>query len=189
MKARPLLIVDVQNGFVNDKSRHVLPVIVELATHWQSTSQPIYMSQFTNYPGSQWERLIGWHRLESEAEIAIREELQLFVNDAVTFRKRSYSCLVGSFLSDLRSHDWDEVVLCGIATDGCVLATAVDLFEFKDRPIRPVVVRDGCASHAGEAVHAAGIQLIERFIGRSQVVSSDDLFREDRSGAEQVEAS
>lgn len=178
MNVRPLLIVDVQNGFVNDKSRHVLPVIVELAKHWQATSQPIYMSQFTNFENSQWERLIGWHRLESEEEIALRDELQPFVGSAITFRKRSYSCLVDPFRDDLRANDWSEVVLCGIATDGCVLATAVDLFEFEDRPIRPVVVRDACASHAGEEISNAGLTLIERFIGRGQVVNSSDVLSE-----------
>jgi nicotinamidase-related amidase len=185
----PLLIVDVQNGFVNDNSRHVLPAVRELALRWVDAGLPIYMSQFTNHAGSQWERLIGWKRLASEHEIAIHDDLADVAARAKTFRKRTYTCLVGPLLDDLDRERWSEVVLCGIATDGCVLATAIDLFEYSGHHVRPVVVRDACASHAGEAVHTAGIQLIERFIGRSQVVSIDDLFREDRSGAEQVGAS
>lgn len=175
MKGAPLLIVDVQNGFVNDNSRHVLPVIRRLAERWRSDDLPIYMSQFTNYPHSQWVRLIGWKQLQSEDEIAIHPDLAEFTASATVFRKRSYSCLVNPFLRDLEREAWSDVVLCGIATDGCVLATAVDLFEFPGRPIRPIVVRDACASHAGEELNNAGLHLIGRFIGERQLVTSRAL--------------
>lgn len=62
--------------------------------------------------------------------------------------------------------------MCGIASDGCVLKTAVDVFE---QGIVPVVLKDLTASHAGEAVHEAGILLISRFIGQDQVVESSTI--------------
>jgi nicotinamidase-related amidase len=171
----PLLIVDVQNGFVNDKSRHVLPAIRALAEQWVDAELPIYMSQFTNAAGSQWDRLIGWKRLIDEDEIAIHDDLADIADRATTFRKNTYTCVVDPFREDMRRERWSSVVLCGIATDGCVLETAVDLFQYGGHDVRPIVVRDACASHAGEEIHLMGIKLIERFIGRSQVVSSDDL--------------
>jgi nicotinamidase-related amidase len=169
------LIVDVQNGFVNNSSCRVLPVIGQLAAAWLARGAPIYMSQFTNHPGSRWETLIGWRRLRDEPEIALCPELSVFSDRATIYRKHSYSCVVGPFAADLDESSWDEVVLCGIATDGCVLATAVDLFEYRGRDIRPIVVRDACASHAGEQINDAGLLLIERFIGRRQVVTSAEL--------------
>lgn len=172
----PLLLVDVQNGFVNDRSQHVLPVIADVAHRWLDAGGPIYMSQFTNSEDSQWERLIGWTRLRDEDEIAIHPALTDISESAFVYRKQTYSCLVDPFLADLRRNEWEEVVLCGIATDGCVLATAVDLFEFPDRQVRPVVVRDACASHAGAEVSDAGLMLIGRFIGGSQIISSAELF-------------
>ena len=175
MTKPPLLIIDVQAGFVNENSRHVVPVIRALADEWLDDRAPIYMSQFTNKPGSQWERLLGWKRLQGEDEIRFCSELELVSKRAVTYRKESYSCMVGRFLRDLRKHRWTDVVLCGIATDGCVLATAVDLFEYAGWNIRPIVVRDACASHAGENVNDAGLLLIERFIGREQVIPSAAL--------------
>jgi len=62
---------------------------------------------------------------------------------------------------------------CGIATDGCVLKTAVDLFE---AGIRPVVLTDAVSSHAGDEVHQAGLLLISRFIGGEQLVTSEEWF-------------
>ncbi len=175
MPATPLLIVDMQNGFVNENSRHVVPVIEALAAHWLKRGAPVYMSQFTNYPGSQWDRLLSWQRLTHEPETALCPELSNMKHHAITYEKRSYSCVVGPFLRDLERASWTDVVICGIATDGCVLATAVDLFEYRPRYIRPIVVRDACASHAGEQINDAGLLLIERFIGREQVVSASEL--------------
>lgn len=184
MQDAPLLIVDVQNGFVNDNSRHVVGVIRMLAEQWLAKDAPVYMSQFVNHEGSQWDRLLGWTRLTSEGEIALFPELADISRGATVFRKQSYSCMVGPFLADLERADWTDVLICGIATDGCVLATAVDLFEYRRRAIRPIIVKDACASHAGEEVNDAGLLLLERFIGREQfVLSTDLLHRQGQNGA------
>jgi nicotinamidase-related amidase len=177
----PLLIVDIQNGFVNDKSRHIVRVVRALASRWLECGAPVYMSQFTNEANSQWDRLLDWHRLTSESEIAIFPGLADISEHAKTYRKQSYSCVVGPFLEDLEREPWTEVVVCGIATDGCVLATVIDLFEYAGRAIRPIVVQDACASHAGAEVHDAGLLLIGRFIGRDQIVLSKEFLTEDGS--------
>lgn len=171
----PLLVVDVQNGFVNENSRHILPVVTALVSDWLERGAPVYMSQFTNRSGSQWNRLLHWSRLSSEAEIALCPELARLSQNVTTYRKESYSCVVGPFLDDLQRASWTDVVVCGIATDGCILATVIDLFEYKARQLRPVVVSDACASHAGPEINDAGLLLIQRFIGREQVVPSREL--------------
>jgi len=178
MKPSPLLVVDVQSGFVNDRSRHVVPVVQRLADKWLDLGWPIYLSQFTNKHDSQWVKLLGWSRLMDESEIALAPELDHVRPHATVYRKQSYTCVVGPFLDDARSAEWTDVVVCGIATDSCVLATAVDLFEFSERDLRPLVVSDACASHAGEHAHESGLFIIQRFIGSGQIVSSRELLDE-----------
>ena len=73
-----------------------------------------------------------------------------------------------SFLNELRQSGTTEVSLCGIDTDACVMATALDLFQ---NGIRPVVLAEACASHAGPDYHEAGLKLLARLIGREQIVS------------------
>ena len=75
----------------------------------------------------------------------------------------------------VREHGWTDLLVCGIATDGCVLKTAVDAFE---AGYTPWVLRDACASHAGSAVHEAGLLLASRFIGRDQVLDSSTILDE-----------
>ncbi len=67
---------------------------------------------------------------------------------------------------------YETLLLIGIATDGCVLKTAVDAFE---QGLTPIVLSDLCASHAGNQVHEAGLLLIGRFIGKDQIISSKEL--------------
>jgi len=52
------------------------------------------------------------------------------------------------------------------------LKSAVDAFE---RDIEPVVITDACASHAGGAVHEAGLLLLGRFIGKDQLRLAAEL--------------
>lgn len=70
----------------------------------------------------------------------------------------------------LEHHGWTELVLCGIATESCILKTACDAFE---RNLTPVIVTDACSSHAGQEAHNAGLLVASRFIGRRQLVTSD----------------
>lgn len=175
-KRSALVVVDLQNGFLNAKSEHVIPVVVRLVEEWASKGWPIFMTQFYNLPGSKWESLIGWRRLRQSPEVDLHEAIQPYVEHATIVRKENlYTSVTGPLREAVEKEDWPEVVICGVATESCVLATAVDIFEL-DRPdIRPIVVRDACASHAGLPAHDAGILVLERFIGRKQVVMSDEL--------------
>lgn len=155
-----LLIIDVQKGFVNDWTR-AIPARVEDLQH---RSARVAVTRFLNPEGSMHRRLIHWSRFapgSEEAELAFVPR-----PDAWTFDKTTYTAATPDLLGHLREAGIDTVHLCGIATDNCVLKTAVDLFE---AGIRPVVLADACASHGGPDCHAAGLLLLRRFIGMEQV--------------------
>lgn len=168
----PLIVVDMQNGFFNSKSDNVLPTVEALAHAWENAGWPIYFTKFINSPGSQWEDWIGWKRLRTSPETDIVQSLQGIAARNVVVEKQSYTSLTGKLADDLKIKSWKATVLCGIATDGCVLETAVDLFQQK---VRPLVVTDACSSHAGVDIHRMGIELLRRFVGRSQLVDSQSV--------------
>ena len=175
--AIPLIVVDVQTGFVNQHSRPALAGVTRLLQEWTERRWPILLTQFVNPPGGQWERLLGWARLRSEPETLLHPSVAPYASSSVVVRKSTYTGVVGEVERGLNVGHWKTVVLCGIATEGCVLKTAVDLFEH-DSGVRPVVVRDACGSHGGAALHETGLLLIERFIGRAQVPTHDHLLEE-----------
>jgi len=166
-----LLIVDMQNGFVTDKSRHIIPVIKELIEKFELKEQPVAFTRFINFKDSPWEKWIKWSRFMESPEIDIIPELRMHAK--LVFDKLGlYTGFTEEFENYIKKNEIEQIYLCGVATDGCVLKTAVDAFE---KEIEPTVIEDASHSHAGEVVHQAGLLLISRFIGKHQVIKSADL--------------
>ena len=86
--------------------------------------------------------------------------------------KEFYSAFTDDFEHLLNRYGWKTLILCGVATESCVMKTAVDAFE---RNLTPVVVSDACASHAGDEVHNAGLMILGRFIGKDQLVTTAEF--------------
>jgi nicotinamidase-related amidase len=157
-----LIVVDVQKGFVNAATA-AIPAKVEAL---QRRFDLVAATRFVNPPGSAFRRLMDWTRFapgSAEAELAWTPRA-----DAPIFEKSDYSALDGRLRAWLGDRGVATVHLAGIATDNCVLKTAVDLFE---AGWRPVVLEDCCASHGGPDCHAAGLLLLRRFIGAGQLAA------------------
>lgn len=165
-----LVVVDMQNGFVNDRSRHVIPAVVELVDRWLDAGRDVVFSRYYNYPGSPFERMIKWSALQSSPEIDIIPELADRAARAHTvLDKKTYTVFSNEGASLVERAGWTDLVFCGIATESCVLKSAVDAFE---RDLTPWIVTDACASHGGGDAHAAGLLVAKRFIGGGQLISS-----------------
>lgn len=158
----PLIIIDVQKGFVNDATRHLPDRVADLQAGYGS----VLATRFVNPEGSAHRRLMGWARFapdSAEAELAFEARAGALIID-----KASYTGNETELLERVRVMGAVDVHLCGIATDNCVLAVAVALFE---AGLRPVVLADYCASHAGAEYHDWGLKILRRLIGEAQVVT------------------
>lgn len=156
-----LLIIDVQVGFVNGATRHVVPKVEAL----QKQYPHVYATRFINAEGSPYRNLLDWHRFyESSDDVPLAFNP---VDGVIVIDKQVYTCVTPAFLDDLRSKGIEEVAICGIDTDACVSACAVDLFE---NGIRPILLSEACASHAGAEYHEAALRILTRLIGKRQIV-------------------
>ena len=158
---KALLIVDVQNGFVNDKTKHIPPSVEKL----QYSYDLVIATRFVNLPDSPYRRLIKWNHLSpgtDEIELAFKPK-----EDVIILDKYIYSCINDSFVNMLEENEVDAVDICGIDTDICVTKCAVDLFE---RNITPYVLKDYCATHAEADVQDVALIILARYIGRSQII-------------------
>jgi nicotinamidase-related amidase len=155
-----LIIIDVQRGFINPATAHV-PARVEAL---QGLYDTVIATRFVNPEGSAHRRLIGWTRFAPGSD----DTALAFVPraDARITEKRTYSCLTDEVRSLLNAAGAGEVHLCGIATDNCVLASAIALFE---AGYTPVVLAAACATHAGADYHDWGLRILRRLIGEKQV--------------------
>lgn len=170
-----LIVVDMQNGFVSSKSAPIVPNVVNLVRQWEELGRHVVYTRFLNYKGSQFERLIHWSRFmpgTDEAEIIPELAESAARWSPVVDKPGQYSPFTSEFTRLVHRNGWDNLVICGIATESCVMKTACDAFELG---YTPWVVTDACASHAGADKHDAGLLVIKRFIGRDQLVDTDSV--------------
>jgi nicotinamidase-related amidase len=169
-----LLVVDVQNGFVTEEIRHILPVIIELVDRWQRLGGTTVYSRYFNYPGSVFERLMEWRQLYEPPDTDIVERLTPYTRHSTVFDKYGYSAVTAEFTELTHAHHWTDVAICGLDTDLCVLKTALDIFEHH---LTPWVITNASASIGGDRHHDSALTVLGRAIGERHLVTVEELLR------------
>lgn len=160
-----LVVIDLQVGFINDKTLKVVNNIRDLLDSGKYDAA--IATKFTNMPGSSFDSFLGWKGMLDEKE----KELLPFVEEYAdcVISKCSYSCVNTNFIQSLVAFCGslpEEVTLVGVDTDACVLATAINLFEIG---IKPIIIEDCVGSSGGDECHEAGMLLLKRSIGKEQI--------------------
>ena len=156
-----LLIIDVQQGFINDSTKHI-PILVAKE---QEKYQHIFISRFFNPPKSFFRNNLNWHKMDknsSEWKLAFSP-----VERAIIIDKDKYSIVNSEFLKKIEEKKIKEIHIVGIDTDACVLYSTIALF---DCGYKVKVLSRLCASSAGTEYHDMGIKLLIRSIGKNQVI-------------------
>ena len=157
-----LLIVDVQKGFINGYTKHILDNMSNLLESFNI----IFATKFYNKTGSFYDTLINWGHVRKDTD---EFNLAFSPDDKTEIIEKSvYSCVTPDFVKRLKDNYIEKVYICGIDTDVCVTKCAVDLFE---NGIIPIVIENYCASTAGMQAHICGISTIKRYIGTKQVIT------------------
>ena len=110
------------------------------------------------------------HNLRGLPGVAIMPEL-LDARDFVVDTKKRYDCFVGTDLDFiLRSHGINTLLVTGVNTNSCVLATTT---AANVRDYAVIVVKDCVETMDGPALHEAGLLCIRTAFGF--VLSTDEL--------------
>ncbi|MEU6329717.1 isochorismatase family cysteine hydrolase [Streptomyces sp. NPDC047049] len=169
-----LVVVDIQNGFITAETASLVPTVVDLVERWERTGRDVVFTRFLNPPGSPYERLMHWSGFRSPPENELIAELtDHAARSAAVVDKVQYSAFTKDMDELVRLRGWTEFVICGIATEMCVLKTAVDAFE---RGFRPRIVTDASGTYAGAAAHEAGLALAARLVGAEQLTTVNSLW-------------
>lgn len=158
-----LFFIDVQNGFVGERTQFVLPRLKQLASSFNEGI--VIATKFVNHAGSGFTDIMHWDRLKDSPETNVLP----FIEKAADYviEKDTYTAYIPQIAQILAINNIRDVYVAGIDTDCCVLTTAISLFEHN---IRPIVLTNYCASNGGEESHLAAIRVLERTIGREQIV-------------------
>ncbi len=160
----PLLVVDVQRGFINEFTRHIPSRIKRLIE--MNEYSPILFTLFVNTPGSPYQRLLDWQGCAEPPDTDLVDELIPLASEANIFHKQGLTGLPDDLAARVRHEQFAQISVVGIDTDMCVLKIAMDLFDMN---IEPVILVDCCASTAGLQAHLAGLAILSRNIGPHQL--------------------
>lgn len=160
----PLLIVDLQLGFINEFTHHIPQRIIRLIQ--RDNYAPLIFTRFLNSKDGPYQRFLNWHNCDCEPEINLVPELKPFAQQDLIFSKPGRCGITEELASYLKSGQFERVFIVGIDTDMCVLKIAMDIF---DMGIEPIVLTDCCASTAGLQAHLAGLSVLSRNIGAGRL--------------------
>jgi len=156
----PLLVVDVQQGFINDFTRHIPERVVTLIE--RNAYAPLLFTRFINVEGGPFQRFVGWRDCAREPETNLVPELAPYATDEVTFSKPGHAGISDDLAACLAAEQIERISIVGIDTDMCVLKVALDIFDLN---IEPFVLVDCGSSTAGLQSHLAGLAVLARNIG------------------------
>jgi nicotinamidase-related amidase len=167
-----LLVIDVQQFFINDSTKF-LPI--KIAEYLQkNTFDFVYFFKFANSENSNWVKVLKWNKMINSNEQEVADELRPFLkSDNVFIKKSNFSVFaVKEFTDVLERNEVKELFICGMDSDVCVYVSALEAFA---RGFSVKVLEDLCAASHGEQYHKSAIKMLRRNLGKSTVINSETL--------------
>ncbi|MBU1036869.1 cysteine hydrolase [Patescibacteria group bacterium] len=157
-----LLIVDVQNYFINKHTQHIPDNIKRLLE--ENHFSPICFSQFINSPQSQFVKQLNFTGCTKPPYSDIVDQLKPWLKKDNIFTKETYSVFTNiQFLNYLQKNKITDLTIVGLDTDFCVLA---DCFNAFDHGYKVTIIVDCCASFtSGSKGHLAALEIINKNLG------------------------
>lgn len=165
----------INSGFLSG-CRHVGVPIVHVVTTYRDVeeieSNPFWRTRASDPTSTR--RGVLQHNLIGSPGCELLPEVWRADTDLVVATKKRYDAFLGTDLELLlHSHGVETVLLTGVNTNSCILATAA---SGSCRDFRIVVVEDCVGSMDGAAAHAAALDLIRIAFG--WVVTSAEVLAE-----------
>lgn len=157
---KALIVIDVQNCFVTSSSRRVVPKIVRHVQRERTKFGLVVFTRFVNTKRSSVYRFLGWKKCLTVPENSFVSEIAEMLRYGAEIQKQTYSAFKSRKLKQfLQKEKIQKVVLCGMDTDCCVLATALDAF---DLGYRVHILRNLTASSGGKKYHHFALPILWR---------------------------
>ena len=156
-----LLVIDVQNDFINDNTSKILKKIEDLVK--SDKFDNIIFTRFINDENSIWYKKLNYDGCMTSHGMAITIDTGIHK----IFDKRIYSALNDELKNYIVDNNIDKIYLCGFDTDACISKTALDLFE---NNYDVYILKDYCMTTAGIDLHNVYINNLKRLIGEDKVI-------------------
>ena len=156
-----LLVIDVQNDFINQNTYETLERIKQLVN--SNTYDIVAFTRFINDENSIWYKKLNYKGCITEEQKAIAIDTK---NNKV-FDKKVYTAVNDKLKEYIKENEISKIYLCGFDTDACVCKTALDLFE---QNYDVYVLKDYCMSTKNKEIHELYINNLGRLIGKDKII-------------------
>src|SRR5919199_6826989 len=109
-----LLVVDVQQGFINDYTRHIPARVTRLIE--TGRFDELLFTAFVNTPDSPYHRLLDWHECAAPPETQLTPEMASFAARGRVFEKQGMAGLPAELEEYLCQRQPKQVYVVGIDT-------------------------------------------------------------------------
>lgn len=156
-----LLVIDLQNDFISDSNRFIINKIDNLIN--SDLYDKIVFTKFINSSNN-----FTYKKLNYTSCLTKKgQDIPIDTKNHFIIEKSKYSALNNDLIEYIQKHNILEIDICGIDTECCVLKTAFDLFE---NNYNVKVLRNYCASFISKDRHDNAISILERNIGKNNVI-------------------
>lgn len=157
-----LLIIDVQQAFINKYTKSLPEKIEKYVSN--NFYDYIALSKFVNNLNSNYYKKLKYKNCinDEQTKIVLKN-----INYNIVIEKSTYSAYNDKLANFINDNKIDEIYICGLDTDACVLKTALDLFE---RNYNVYVLKNYCASSSGRQYHNMAIKILSVEIGKNSII-------------------
>ena len=156
-----LVVIDLQNDFINENTKHLIPKIEKLIK--SNKYDNIVFTKFLNYYESIWYKKLNYKGCLTEKG----QNIPIDTRNYKIIEKEIYSSLNKELAKYIKDNEIGEIYLCGVDTECCVLNTALDLFE---NNYDVYILKDYCACTHGIEKNNNALEIIARCIGKNTLI-------------------
>ena len=156
-----LLVIDLQNAFINEHTKNLPNKIKEIIDNKQYDK--VVFTRFIKKKDSIYVKKLAWNKCINEEE----KKIVINVGENKIIDKFVYTAINKELINYIKENKIEDIYLCGIDTECCVLKTAFDLFELG---YNVYVLKDYCASTLGMERHNNAIEILKRNIGKEYII-------------------
>lgn len=167
------LIIDMQNGFINNNTQHLVEKICDfragIANHVITAG-----TRYVNHEHTACYVFEGWKSCMAGAEEAeIVPELRGCMQRV--FDKDKYSCWNEEMKAFIRDNEIKKIYFVGVNTGCCVLHSAMDCYNDL---VDCAVIEDLCGSTSGIEEHEAALVVLRSCITKERVITAERAYEE-----------
>ncbi len=159
-----ILIVDVQQGFINDLTKHIP---IEIDKHIKNFKYDLIVAtRFINKADSLFQSELGFNAMTMLSQ---ETKLVTVIKDIsdIVLMKSTYSSITEDLAKLLEKNNVEEIYIAGLNTEASIMATALDLF---DKGIKPKILSSLCMTQKGEEMHKNALNLLKSAIGSVNIL-------------------